>query len=227
MCGRYNLNLKNREIFKERFNLKSDLPEEAKTRFNIAPGQKSMVIVNQGQNIALMMLWGLIPFWQKEAKGMINARAETISGKPWFKKSFNSFRCLVPATGFYEWTKVAPEKIPYHFQPEDSQYFSFAGLYSVWKDPVSGKAIDSFAIITTPANNLVGKIHNRMPAILLPEAEDLWITGEITDKNELLDLLKPYPEKRLRKYPVSKAINNLRLDSEELIKEAVFKNTLF
>jgi putative SOS response-associated peptidase YedK len=166
------------------------------------------------------MKWGLIPFWAKDPRignRLINARAETIAEKPSFKSALKANRCLVPASGFYEWKEIGGRKMPFLFQLKDISLFSFAGLYDVWKDEQKNE-IKTFTIITTNANSFMAPIHDRMPVILTPENENIWLDNAINDVPQLLPLLKPYPDETMEMYPVSPAVNNPKTDSPELIQ---------
>ena len=166
------------------------------------------------------MFWGLIPHWAKDKSisyKTINARAEGIENKPTYKKPFRFQRCLVPATGFYEWTKTKPA-VPYYFQLKDESLFAFAGLYDTWKDPQDGNEIYSYTIITTEPNDVVSPIHHRMPLILSKEDEDFWLDPDVIEPERLLPLLKPYPSSEMKVDRVSTSVNNPKFDSEELIK---------
>jgi len=188
-------------------------------RFNIAPSQLVPIIVSGSSNKAIMMKWGLVPFWAKDPKignKMINARAETVSTKPAFRTSFKRKRCLVPATGFYEWKRTKAGKIPHYIHMKDDSYFAFAGLYDRWKDP-EGNDLYTFTIITTEANTMMAKIHNRMPVILRTSDEDLWLSKEPLSDADSRRLLVPYSSSALEAYEVSKEVNSPVNDSEELI----------
>lgn len=157
--------------------------------------------------------WGLIPFWvknnvtaEKILKGTFNARAETIWEKPSFRSSAGYKRCLVPAHGFFEWHSGDKGKIPYYIKRKDDKPFAFAGLYDIWTDSLTGEILQTFSIITTPANKMMERIHNlkkRMPAILTPELQYKWIDTD-KDKSELAGLLQPFPDDLLVSWPVSK-----------------------
>jgi len=176
----------------------------------------------------------LIPFWAKDEKiayKLINARSETLNKKASFKGPLKNRRCLVPLDGFYEWEKVAKGlSLPYRFVLKRKDVFSAAGLWENWVDPVTKQNITTFTIITVRANSIVGKIHSRMPAILFPAEEKLWLDGGI-DTEDLLQLLKPFPDENMFGYPVSTRVNAVRNNDEDLIKESshpVFKQgTLF
>lgn len=169
MCGRYVLG----EVdgLTERFNLRQ-LPLGFFTHYNVAPGQQMPVVVAEGdRNAAVLMKWGLIPSWAKDPKigyRTINARAEGVADKPSFRTPFKRQRCIVPASGFYEWLKAGGGKTPYFIHRKDGELVGFAGLWDRWRDP-DGHEIQSYSIITTEPNELVAPIHNRMPAILGPD----------------------------------------------------------
>lgn len=187
--------------------------------YNVSPGQKFPVIFKKDTIKAEFMVWGLIPHWMKEITGrtkMINARAETISEKPYFKSSLKSRRCLIPANGFYEWKKTEDRKIPYFISLKGKTLFSFAGLYDIWID-YKGEEFKTFTIITGEANSLISDIHNRMPVILPDNDERLWLDNSITDTDKLTDILKPFPSQDMDAYIVSNLVNNVRNDFKDLI----------
>jgi len=209
MCGRYRLNLTDKKSFQLRFQLEESIVNSDQnliTRNNIAPGQLLPVIIRQSPNTLKEMIWGMIPPWEKSIKpaGMINARAETVAIKPWFRKAFQLSRCLVPSSGFYEWSKKGPKRKPYHIFLKGKDFFSFAGLYSTWTHPQTQKEIQTFTIITTEANNIVGQIHNRMPVILSEEDEDTWLNPDNVEIKQLVSLLRPYPDNEMEAVPISK-----------------------
>jgi putative SOS response-associated peptidase YedK len=218
MCGRYVFTPDER--FYDRFTIENRL-DVLDARYNVAPGQNMPVITRNSPNQAVMMRWGLIPFWAKDAKTgwrTINARAESVRVKPAFKKPFQSQRCLIPASGFYEWEKRPHLKVPYYFKLKTNDMFAFAGLYDIWKDGQRSE-VKSYTIITTESNSLVGKIHNRMPVILRKADESTWL-----DKNTNLEiiakLLKPYKGNDMAAYPVASEANNAKIDVPNLIKPA-------
>lgn len=219
MCGRYGFSIKDAKEVYKRFQIENEVPN-LKSHYNIAPGTMQPTITRHSPNSIQFMFWGLIPHWAKDASmsyKTINARAEGIENKPTFRKPFRFQRCLVPASGFYEWTKTKPA-IPYYFQLKDESLFAFAGLYDVWKDPKDGQEIYSYTIITTEPNDVVRPIHHRMPVILSKEDEDFWLDPDVIEPERLLPLLRPYPNQEMTLHSVSTAVNNPRLDSEELIK---------
>jgi len=163
------------------------------------------------------MQWGLVPHWVKDPKESmhpINARAETLAERPMFRNLLKKNRCLIPASGFYEWKKEGGKKIPFYIHLKYNPIFAFAGLYDVWHD-VSGEAHQTYTIITTEANDLVAKLHNRMPVILKREDEGRWLSNS-TDSRE--DILSPYPSDEMTMYPVSTQINSPTVDDADLIR---------
>ena len=220
MCGRYGFSARDAREVATRFDAVNLLPDY-QPRFNIAPGQMNPVVTRHSPNQLERMFWGLIPSFAKDDKAKyrtINARAEGIESKPTYRKPFRFQPCLVPATGFYEWDKKRKPSQPYYFQLKDESIFAFAGLYDVWRDPRDGADVRSYTIITTQANDLVGRIHPRMPVILRREDEEEWLNPDITDPERLLPLLVPYPENAMQAMRVSPAVNTPTRDDATLIQ---------
>jgi putative SOS response-associated peptidase YedK len=218
MCGRYALAFI--QGFKTRFEV-IDLQAKIEPRFNIAPTEEAPVIIREGTNTAVAMRWGLIPSWAKDPKignRLINARGETIDKRPAFRAALKRRRCLVPATGFYEWKKEERKKLPYYVHMKDNSMFAFAGLYEHWKAP-EGNIIQSYTIVTSPPNSVSGQIHNRMPVILKREEESTWIADGPLAEEDLRQILQPYPSKQMESHRVSSEVNNPRNENEELILE--------
>ena len=167
------------------------------------------------------MPWDLVPSWAKDPKignKLINARAETIATKPAFRSAFKSRRCLIPATGFYEWKKLpGGKKQPYHIEYGDGLPFAFAGLWETWLGD-GAQPIESCTIVTGEPNELVRDVHDRMPVILQDEDYDRWLDPKQKDPAALESLLVPYPADRLRLYPISTAVNNARNERAESIE---------
>ena len=201
-----------------RFGVKDDAPE-VEPRFNVAPTQTVPVIVRDVARKAVVMRWGLVPFWAKDPKignRLINARAETVSTKPAFRASLKKRRCIVPTTGFYEWRREGKTKTPFYVRMKDDSFFGLAGLYDTWRKP-DGSPLQTFTIITTRPNAVLEKIHNRMPVILTPEQEETWLSGGELSPSTLSSLFKPYPSRPMAAHEVSKDVNNPRNDSPSLI----------
>jgi putative SOS response-associated peptidase YedK len=218
MCGRYYLaDVKN---MRERFGVK-DIMEWLTSRYNIAPSQEVPAIIDDSaaERKLVRFKWGLKPYWARDRAmaGMINARAETVDTKPSFKNSFRRRRCLIPASGFYEWKKEGQTKIPFSIGLKGQDLFAFAGLWDSWVSS-AGEKYESCAIITTAANPLVARVHERMPVILPRESESIWLDGSITDMGLLKELLKPYPAEEMTLYEVSSRVNSPKNDEPGLLK---------
>ncbi len=225
MCGRYTLSNPSGS-FSETPDIDARFLAEfvetgwLKPRFNIAPTQDVPVITNEGSRRIEKMRWGLVPFWAKDVKigsRMINARGETVAEKPAFRASFRSKRCLMPATGFYEWRREGKSKTPMLIRLKGGGYFSMAGLYDRWKDP-DGNWLSSCTIITTGPNELMSPIHDRMPVILPEEAEAAWINLEVDSADELKPLIRPFPAASMEAFEVSAAVNSSKNQGPELIE---------
>jgi len=217
MCGRYSL------IFIDdlgkRFRI-YDPTLGIRSHFNIAPSQIMPVIVQRERVEMVMMQWGLIPNRVKDPKKSmhpVNARAETLTEKPMFSDLLKDKRCLVPASGFYEWKKDGTRKIPFYIHLRESSLFAIAGLYDVWYD-AGTVAHPTYTIITTDANDLVAPLHDRMPAILKPEDEKRWLAGGAPLSDEMKKMLRPYPAGEMEAYPVSSRVNSPDVDDERLIQ---------
>lgn len=179
--------------------------------YNITPSQDILAVrvspVSNQPEYAFFH-WGLIPSWSKTAKTkylLNNARADGIEKKPSFRSPFKHRRCIIPASGFYEWLQQEKGKQPFFIHPADGGYFAMAGLWDRW-DGEDGKVIESCAIITTEANGVMSRIHDRMPVILPIHILERWLSYDATQQ-ELLDMLRPCPEADIFAYPVSKMVN--------------------
>jgi putative SOS response-associated peptidase YedK len=218
MCGRYSLSI-DFDVLEDRFTFRGGVQIPLRTKYNIAPTQEVLTVVNDGsENQAQVMKWGLIPFWAKDPKigsRMINARAETVVEKPVFREAFNKRRCLVVADGFYEWEKTPGGKVPMRIVLKSGEPFGFAGLWSTWKSP-DGQSVKSCTIITTIANSLMEPIHDRMPVILSREAERDWLDVTQSDTAELRELLVPYAASEMETYQVSALINSWKNESPDV-----------
>jgi putative SOS response-associated peptidase YedK len=149
---------------------------------------------------------------------LINARSETLAEKPSFREAFKSRRCLIPASGFYEWQKKGSgAKQPFYFYLNDRKVFGFAGLWEEWIDRQTGELLETCTIITIEANAVLKPVHDRMPVILNPNAYDEWLDAKVKDINRLQNLLKPYPAAEMSSDAVSLSVNIPETDSPELI----------
>ena len=212
MCGRYT-DTKRKKAMLSSVGLEAELAFVP--RYNIAPTQDVVAVADFGSGLeARLITWGLIPSWSTDGKGFINARAETLEERPSFNESFRLRRCLIPANGFFEWKRSGREKRPFYFQSHDESAFAFAGVWDTWK--IQNRVITTCAIITTPANDLVGELHDRMPAILAAEFHDAWLNPKTT-RVELLRMLQPFPASLMKTHPVSSRVNSTENDSADLL----------
>ena len=219
MCGRFALPTP--EEITGHFNLKKK--PNLEPRYNIAPSQNIAVVrltPHTPERELALLRWGLIPFWAKDRKigyKMINARAESVADKPAFRAAFRQRRCLIPATGFFEWSHKNKTKQPYFIKLKDSNILAFAGLWEHWAGR-DGEVIDSCTIITTGANETVGNIHDRMPVIIEPKLYDRWLDPGAEETN-LLSLFTPFPDKKILAYPVGIEVNNPKNDNPNCLVE--------
>ncbi|WP_406672628.1 SOS response-associated peptidase [Natronospira sp.] len=222
MCGRFTLTSEIEEVA-HRFNA---FPPDFSysPRYNIAPSQLIPVVMKDqhDQNQIRLMKWGLIPFWAKDASignRLINARIETLTEKPAFRKAIRQNRCLIPADGFYEWLKLDQGKQPMRIRLKNRKLFAMAGIFDTWDDP-KGKRIISCSIITTEASDSIRHIHIRMPLILSPNQEVGWLSPNLNGKDQINQFLSAITPPDLEAYPVTTAVNSPRYDNPELIKPA-------
>jgi putative SOS response-associated peptidase YedK len=214
MCGRYSLEARSSEIV-EAFGLAEAISMSA--RYNIAPTQSVPVVrldPEQGQRRLQMIRWGLKPAWARGPRPIINARSETVAQKPSFRTAFKRRRCLVPATGFYEWQKLGSARQPFCIRLRDGQVFAFAGIWDRHPDE-EGRLVEAFAILTCGPNQTMESIHDRMPVILDPAAYSVWLDPQVQSPEPLVDLLVPAPNDRLTAYPVSSRVNSPAHDDVE------------
>lgn len=216
MCGRFTLEPTAR--FYERFHIENRL-DSLVARYNIAPSQAVPVIISKSPNRVMLMRWGLIPHWAKDPKigyKMINARIETLKEKPSFRDPLKHKRCLVPASGFYEWQAAQGGKVPHYIHLKDTPLFAFAGLYDSWHAQ-DGKEICTFTIITTESQGVMQNIHDRMPVIVRTQDEDAWVNSSMTDADTALGLLHNNIFADFDEREVSKAVNKPENDFAELL----------
>jgi putative SOS response-associated peptidase YedK len=222
MCGRFTITLEAPDL-QENLGV-SELPADWMPRYNVAPTQPVAAVLDLQTRRAEWLRWGLIPSWAKDPSigdRLINARSETLTEKPSFRQAFARRRCLILADGFYEWQRAPGQKgpsQPYHFHRLDKKPFAFAGLYETWKPP-EGELVRSCTIITCAANEVVAPVHERMPVMLSGESLWQWLAPASTDK--LQELLKPYPAEWMTAVPISRLVNNVKLDSPELVAPSV------
>ena len=220
MCGRYAL-VANISELQERFGFVSE-DASLEPRYNIAPTDPVLTVTNDGRRRGEMMRWGLVPSWAKDAKvgsRMINAVSETAAAKPAFRAAFRKRRCLVLASGFYEWRKDGRTRTPLYFSLKSGEPMAFAGLWELWKSP-AGEWVRSCSILTTAANSFIEPVHNRMPVILSAETEALWLDPVTGDPETLQRLLIPAPSESLDFYAVSGEVNNVGNKGPECLAPA-------
>lgn len=248
MCGRY-ASARSRIELLEEFAVERDRVDESlKPDYNVAPTKPVYAVMTRkprpdagksdksGEEAARRELrvvrWGLVPSWAKDVSigsRMINARAETVSEKPAFRRAFASRRCLMPADGYYEWQPPAAgtkgPKQPYFICRPDHGVLAFAGIYELWRDR-SIAADDpaawlwTAAVITTTAPDELGEIHDRMPMVIDPASWADWLDSANTDAADVRALLAPAATTGLISYPVSVAVNSVRNNGPELVREA-------
>lgn len=218
MCGRYRLS-RRKQLVEEYFDT-ADWQDDWTPRYNIAPTQPVPVIRQNPREPVRelsLMKWGLIPSWAKNpsiATSTLNAKSETAGTKPAFRDPLKFRRCLIPADGFYEWSRTGKTTQPYCFEVGEGEMFAFAGLWDGWKN-ASGSWIKTCSILTTTPNIVTSAIHDRMPVILDPDGYDLWLDPGMNKVSELSRLLVPFGAKSMRSYPVSTRINHVANDDEE------------
>jgi putative SOS response-associated peptidase YedK len=219
MCGRFELHSAY-EIIAKLFGL-TGAGFTMPTGYNIAPGNDIAIIVNEnGTNRLATCHWGFVPPWGKDLKEgykMINARAETVAGKPSFRQAFSRHRCLVVADGFYEWKHEGGKKIPIYVHLKNGKPFGMAGLYNLWTSP-AGEQVCTGTIVTTEANDIVRPYHDRMPAITSQDNVGIWLDPSVHDEGKLLPMLKPFPDDELDLYEVSTRVNSPKNDTIENIQ---------
>src|SRR5689334_22158109 len=234
MCGRYLLRADPR-LLERAFGITefSETPRDLAPRFNVAPTQSVAIVRNKpGRELTIIrradgsaerelasVRWGLIPAWAKDpsiGNKMINARAEGASDKPSFRAALKARRCVVPASGFYEWKRQGRgPKQPYLIQRKDEEPIGFAGLWERWHDRVSGEVVETCTIITCEPNELMAELHDRMPVILDPADYDRWLDPKAAGAEELL---RSCPAAWLEAIPVSTRVNNPANDDESVLE---------
>lgn len=227
MCGRFTQS-KSLSEYQQRFGFQAG-PIAFAPSFNLAPGREVLaVLAGEAGRQGEMLRWGLVPAWAQEERvgyKMINARAETLAAKPAFRGPFQRTRCLVPADGFYEWAPAPGGRQPYFLARQDREPFALAGLWDVWQGP-QGRQLRSFTIVTTTANAVVKPIHDRMPVMLSPGGEGLWLEPEASPE-DLAKLLRPYAAQQMQARPVSRRVNSAASEGPELIEPVAVPGDLF
>ena len=226
MCGRYSADLKWDDVAKlYDLSKQGPLPQwNFQPSYNVCPTDPVPVIIPDFDKRKLVLMrWGLVPsWWSKPLKELrlatFNARAETVAQKPFFKEAFKRSRCLIPASGYYEWHYSNPDDKkekpqPYYFTRRDGLLMTFAGLYETWHDKAEGKNIQSCAMVITEPNKLVAEVHDRMPVVPERDQFDTWM--RTYDVREAAAMLRPVAEDVLMMRPVSKRINSSKTPKED------------
>lgn len=219
MCGRYTLATPNPADVRARFPIGESV--EIRRRYNVAPGDQVLAVTTdrEGAPRGDLLRWGLVPTWAEmpdTGLKMINARIETVAERPAFRRAYERFRCLIVADGFYEWQPtLAGPKQPFHITRADGKLFAFAGLWSIWYGQ-EGDTRRSCAILTMAANSAVAPLHDRMPVILHPDAEQAWLDSR-TPLQELPRLLESLSPGQTALQPVGPAVNDARYDGPECL----------
>jgi putative SOS response-associated peptidase YedK len=218
MCGRF-VQRYTWDDIRELYDLPDGPARNLQAHYNIAPTEVVRPAA-VGTAELVSMRWGLVPWWWnkplKQLPASFNARAETVADKPMFLDAFKRHRCIIPASGYYEWLKRPDGKQPYFISGSDGGVLSFAGLWDQWKNPETGEPVISCTIIVTDANALTRPIHDRMPVVLDKADIGPWPNGEAGT-----ELLKPAGEDRLRMWPVSRRVNKTGTGNDDptLIEE--------
>lgn len=233
MCGRFAASASTEEIVAT-FAV-DEVVDEPRPTFNAAPTDPVPAVVERvdadtGGVVRKLVTprWGLVPSWAKDTRGaarLINARAETVASKPAFRKAFATRRCLLPADGYYEWEPLPdaaasgrPVKQPWFIAPGDGGLFVMAGLYEFWRDPATGAWLTTCTVITTTASDDVGRIHDRMPMVVAPDAWAAWLDPRLTDPGEVAGLLAAPAPAALASWPVAPLVNSVRNDGPQLVE---------
>jgi putative SOS response-associated peptidase YedK len=219
MCGRISQTFNSFDLLDYFALAKPQVPEP---RYNLAPSQDLAAVRMEGEERRLASLrWGLIPFWAKEAKigyRMFNARAETAHRLPAFRAAFRARRCLIPASGFYEWDRLGGSKQPWFIRRGDGHPLALAGLWEDWEERGGAGTIESCAILTTAAAGPLARLHDRMPVILEPEDFERWLDPVEGSVERLRQLLQPAAGGVLELYPVSRFVNKAGNEGERCVE---------
>lgn len=219
MCGRYTLTNPDPKRLGVRFGVDGPFEFDERPRFNIAPTDSVLAVRRREDERELGHLrWGLMPgrWAEKGGRPLINARAETVATQPAYRESFQQRRCLIPADGFYEWKKLPTGKQPMWISRPDEDLFAFAGIWA-WLERSDGEIVHSCSIITCEPNEMMRETHDRMPVILDPRVESVWLDPE-AEQDDLLELLGPAPDDLLVAREVGEGVNDVRKDGPELLE---------
>jgi putative SOS response-associated peptidase YedK len=217
MCGRFALTATAEEVRALMGYLDAvDFPP----RYNIAPTQPVAIVrLERGERRFALARWGLVPSFVTDPKNfalLFNARSESAADKPAFRAAMRYRRCLLPASGFYEWRRgPGKAKQPFWVRPRDERVIAFAGLWETWSDRDGGE-IDTATILTTDANQVIAPVHDRMPAVIAPDDFDRWLDTRQYPPEAVADLLRPAPENLFEAIAVGPSVNSAENDSPSL-----------
>lgn len=216
MCGRYAITTAP-EAMRRLFGY-PEMPNFP-ARYNVAPTQPIPIVrVVEGKRQFALVRWGLLPSWVKDPKTftlLINARGETVTEKPAFRNAMKRRRCLIPADGFYEWKRDGAIKRPHYIRRKDGAPFAFAGLWETWMGP-NGEEMESAAIVTTTANQILAPIHDRMPVILTPDAYEMWLDTANVDSKTAMALIAPAQNELFEAFEISPLVNRVANDGPQV-----------
>jgi putative SOS response-associated peptidase YedK len=215
MCERFTLHIPP-EVLAKLFDL-AEVPQY-EPRYNIAPGQNIVSVRHSGnQNRLGLLRWGQTPGGSKDINhSSLIVCSETVNDDPAFSHAISHGRCIVPASGFYEWLHTDSHTQPYYMRLANSSVLGFAGLWE-YRQAEDGSEVETCCILTTAANEIIKPVHDRMPVILQPDTYNLWLNCDLSDTNELRRLYQPYPSDQMVAYPVPELVNNPRFDSASCI----------
>jgi putative SOS response-associated peptidase YedK len=243
MCGRYAASRRPGDLVEEFEIERVDVTESLEADYNVAPTKPVYAVLDRASRDAAdgerahrrltVVRWGLVPWWAKDVSigsRLINARMETVADKPAFREAFATRRCLLPADGYYEWYvtgettgKGRPKKQPFFIAPQDGGVLAMAGIYEIWRDRKRDRDDPqayrwTCAVLTTRAEDALGKIHDRMPLLVEPGRYSRWLDSTVSDSDRLLDLLVPAAPGRLEAFPVTTLVNDVRNNGPELVE---------
>jgi len=243
MCGRYASSRRPEDLVEEFKIDENQVKEALAPDYNVAPTKSVYAVLQRptreedaqqptARQLRLVT-WGLVPFWAKDpaiGNRLINARVETAAEKPAFRRAFAARRCLIPADGYYEWYATSqknasgrPVKQPFFIHPADGGVLAMAGLYEIWRDPTRAEDDPerfrwTCTVLTTTAEDSLGRIHDRMPLLVEPERYSQWLDPEVSGAEDLRGLLVPAAPGRLEAYPVSTRVNNVKNNGPDLVE---------
>lgn len=220
MCGRF-VQAQGAQFYADHFGAGISLEESLDSSWNVAPTDRVYAVAeHHGERTLGTFQWGLVPWYARSSKvgaRHINARAETLSAKAAFKDSFTRRRCLIPADGFYEWERLeSGGKLAHYVYAPEGTPLALAGLWASWKDP-DGTRLVTCTIVTSEPDEVVGRLHDRMPVVLTPELWDRWLDRDFYDESELTAMLAPPPPGVLAEHPVSSLVNDVRNNFSDLV----------